>query len=282
MKLLKNFRFIYGVLLIIGISLIGCSKIEENSIVPTPETIVKGELQLIGIVKVDQNNEVYQKFLNSATYQTLKDSIADLKVLEIQIASYNRKEIGGLIVTISPKNGFKRDVMIAYNKSQKTEFYGLLREHNIKLGNDGKATGEIKWYTPTHDILNEMKVVGNHVTNFETYVPKTDVSSKSARQGHARLVWRCTHAQFNQHYQDAKNTCESNWFCDLTCNFAPCGVDYVAYAVDHCTEWVYYPNGTPIPEPTRPPGLIDPSWLNPGDVLPPDFRNPIDGQHQNY
>lgn len=240
MKLIKSFRFICMLLLCTGFFIFSCSKIEPESLTPTKPKI-SDVINLVEIKNISPDNNIYQKFIQSDCFQTLKSSIDDLELVDIQLATFSREEIGGLVIKLSPNNGFERDIMVTYNKTFSNGFYALVREHNIS-STKGKNSGEISWYTLGHAMINKMKISENRVVDFKTYDPQ--IVSKSSRTQAWVIQWVCTNSQFNTYYQYAKNLCEDNWNCDLVCNFAPCGITYAAWASAKCTNWIYIPDCT--------------------------------------
>lgn len=142
--------------------------------------------------------------------------------------------LNGIHIVLESRDSTSRDLFYVEDSETKTDL-SVIRE---KIGFQQKRVGRVIFKEPNgrefaNDYFENDKIIANSIMSLEnsrgSFILQNNKNIKS------NAVWKCSSAQFNTYYQEAKNACESDWLCDFACTFNPCAISYVAYAVGKCS-----------------------------------------------
>jgi len=142
--------------------------------------------------------------------------------------------LAGIHIVLQHTDSLNKDLFYVVDLNTKTDL-AVVRE---KIGFNKTNNGRIIFKEPNgreyaNDYFNNQKIINDPMINIENSLNNFNLTNQKNIK--SNLAWRCTSTQFNSYYQEAKNTCENDWLCDFACNFNPCAISYVAYAVGRCS-----------------------------------------------
>lgn len=140
----------------------------------------------------------------------------------------------GIHIVLQHTDSLSKDLFYVVDLNTKTDL-AVVRE---KIGFNKTNYGQIIFKEPNgreyaNNYFYNQKIITDSVSNLEN--SQNSIGLTSQKNIKSNLAWSCTSAQFNSYYQEAKNTCENDLLCDFACNFNPCAISYVAYAVGRCS-----------------------------------------------
>ena len=142
--------------------------------------------------------------------------------------------LNGIHIVLDGADSTTKDLFYVIDLKTKTDL-SVIRE---KIGFNKNSNGRIIFKEPNgreyaNDYFNNQKIIADPMANLESSLNNFNLSTPKNIK--SNLAWRCTSEQFSSYYQAARNICEKDWLCDFACNFNPCAISYVAYAVGRCS-----------------------------------------------
>ncbi|MCX6211635.1 MAG: hypothetical protein NT104_03620 [Bacteroidetes bacterium] len=173
-----------------------------------------------------------QDLLNSNNI--LETGLSLENVIFYKIKFKGLSSLAGIHIVLQHTDSLSKDLFYVVDLNTKTDL-AVVRE---KIGFNKTNYGRIIFKEPNgreyaNNYFNNQKIIADPLANIENSLNKFAVTNQKNIK--SNLAWSCTSAQFNSYYQEAKNTCENDWLCDFACNFNPCAISYVAYAVGRCS-----------------------------------------------
>ena len=197
------------------------SKFAQLPIIETIENVNK-EDALVSQFKILENQDFGNYSYVNAGYQKIKFK--------------NQKNLEGILITLtnSSQQNNKREIFFVIDKINNS-YLSILREKNTNFNKD---TLELKLKNLNGSLLfSDQFLKGKLIKNTSLLLTNNDLAySNTFRIKAANVVWNCNREKFNEFYQQAKLSCEEDFFCDVLCSLEPCFIAYLAYAVNKCTE----------------------------------------------
>mgnify|MGYP000612948536 FL=1 len=188
------------------------------------------EVETTTIVSI-QDNQVKELLASSELVES-KINFKNSIFYKIKFKGFS--SLSGLHIVLDGTDSTTKDLFYVVDLVTKTDL-SVIRE---KIGFKGNNKGRIIFKEPNgrefaNDYFDNQKIISDPMASIENsrnsfvLVNKSDIKSNA--------VWKCTKAQFNAYYQEAKNTCSNDWLCDFACTFNPCAISYAAFAVGKCS-----------------------------------------------
>jgi hypothetical protein len=142
--------------------------------------------------------------------------------------------LNGIHIVLDGADSTTKDLFYVIDLKTKTDL-SVIRE---KIGFNKNSYGRIIFKEPNgreyaNDYFNNQRIIADPMANLENSQSNLVITNQKNLK--SNLAWSCTSAQFSSYYQAARNICEKDWLCDFACNFNPCAISYVAYAVGRCS-----------------------------------------------
>lgn len=182
--------------------------------------------------QVDSNDIQVKSFLHSEAILNGNFNFHNATYYNIKFRGLNTYR--GIHIKFQDIDSSSKDLFHVVESGKHTELT-VIRE---KVGFRNKDIGrvifkDINGKVFSNDYFDHQKIIQSKSMSLENSLSFLD-SNRQFRIK-SNITWNCTSAQFNTYYQEAKNNCSEDWFCDFACTFNPCAISYVAYAVGRCS-----------------------------------------------
>ncbi len=188
------------------------------------------EVETTTIVSI-QDNQVNELL---ASRELLESKINFKNAIFYKIKFKGFSSLSGLHIVFDVTDSTSKDLFYVVDLVTKTDL-SVIRE---KIGFKGNNKGRVIFKEPNgrefaNDYFDNQKVISDPMASIENSRNSFVLVNKKNIKSNA--LWKCTKAQFNAYYQEAKNTCSNDWLCDFACTFNPCAISYAAFAVGKCS-----------------------------------------------
>ncbi len=188
------------------------------------------EVETTTIVSI-QDNQVKELLASS---ELIESKINFKNAIFYKIKFKGFSSLSGLHIVFDVTDSTSKDLFYVVDLVTKTDL-SVIRE---KIGFKGNNKGRVIFKEPNgrefaNDYFDNQKVISDPMASIENSRNSFVLVNKKNIKSNA--IWKCTKAQFNAYYQEAKNTCSNDWLCDFACTFNPCAISYAAFAVGKCS-----------------------------------------------
>jgi len=188
------------------------------------------EVETTTIVSI-QDNQVKELLASS---ELIESKINFKNAIFYKIKFKGFSSLSGLHIVFDVTDSTSKDLFYVVDLVTKTDL-SVIRE---KIGFKGNNKGRVIFKEPNgrefaNDYFDNQKVISDPMASIENSRNSFVLVNKKNIKSNA--LWKCTKAQFNAYYQEAKNTCSNDWLCDFACTFNPCAISYAAFAVGKCS-----------------------------------------------
>ena len=188
------------------------------------------EVETTTIVSI-QDNQVKELLASSELIES-KINFKNAICYKIKFKGFS--SLSGLHIVFDVTDSTSKDLFYVVDLVTKTDL-SVIRE---KIGFKGNNKGRVIFKEPNgrefaNDYFDNQKVISDPMASIENSRNSFVLVNKKNIKSNA--LWKCTKAQFNAYYQEAKNTCSNDWLCDFACTFNPCAISYAAFAVGKCS-----------------------------------------------
>ncbi|MSQ38484.1 MAG: hypothetical protein EXR19_02825 [Chitinophagaceae bacterium] len=188
------------------------------------------EVETTTIVSI-QDNQVKELLASS---ELIESKINFKNAIFYKIKFKGFSSLSGLHIVFDGTDSTSKDLFYVVDLVTKTDL-SVIRE---KIGFKGNNKGRVIFKEPNgrefaNDYFDNQKIISDPMASIENSRNSFVLVNKKNIKSNA--VWKCTKAQFNAYYQEAKNTCSNDWLCDFACTFNPCAISYAAFAVGKCS-----------------------------------------------
>ena len=178
-----------------------------------------------------QDNQVKELLASS---ELIESKINFKNAIFYKIKFKGFSSLSGLHIVFDVTDSTSKDLFYVVDLVTKTDL-SVIRE---KIGFKGNNKGRVIFKEPNgrefaNDYFDNQKVISDPMASIENSRNSFVLVNKKNIKSNA--LWKCTKAQFNAYYQEAKNTCSNDWLCDFACTFNPCAISYAAFAVGKCS-----------------------------------------------
>ena len=193
-----------------------------NKLLPVVETTT-----IVGI----QDNQV-QELLASSEILESKINFKDAVFYKMKFKGYS--SLSGIHIVLNATDSTATDLFYVVDLVSKIDL-SVIRE---KIGFKENKKGRIIFKEPNgrefaNDYFDNQRIIIDPMVPLENI--RSSIALKTSKNIKSFVEWKCSKAQFNAYYQEAKNTCSDDWLCDFACTFNPCAISYAAFAVGKCS-----------------------------------------------
>jgi hypothetical protein len=188
------------------------------------------EVETTSIVSI-QDNQVKELLASSELVES-KINFKNAVFYKIKFKGFS--SLSGLHIVLAGNDSSTKDLFYVVDLVTKTDL-SVIRE---KIGFKGNNKGRVIFKEPNgsefaNDYFDNQKIISDPMASIENSRNSFVLINKKNIISNA--VWKCSKAQFNAYYQEAKNSCSNDWLCDFGCTFNPCAISYAAFAVGKCS-----------------------------------------------
>ncbi|MFA9206475.1 MAG: hypothetical protein ACEQR6_07345 [Burkholderiaceae bacterium] len=213
-----------------------CQK--EPTIPKTPEAKLEvkslnqllPEVETTTIVNI-QDNQV-KELLESSDLVESNINFKNAVFYKIKFKGFTT--LSGIHIVLDGTDSATKDLFYVVDLATKIDL-SVVRE---KIGFKENKKGRVIFKEPNgnefaNDYFDNQKIISDPMVSIDNSRNSFVFANKKNLKSNAS--WKCSNAQFNAYYQEAKNTCSNDWLCDFACTFNPCAISYVAFAVGKCS-----------------------------------------------
>lgn len=213
-----------------------CQKEPTIPITPEANLEVKSLNKLLPEVETTtmvsiQDNQVKELLASSELVES-KINFKNAVFYKIKFKGFS--SLSGIHVALDGADSTTTDLFYVVDLVTKIDL-SVIRE---KIGFKGNKKGRIIFKEPNgrefaNDYFDNQKIITDPMASIENNRSSSVLTNNKNIKSFA--AWKCSKAQFNSYYQEAKNTCSNDWLCDFACTFNPCAISYAAFAVGKCS-----------------------------------------------